>query len=73
MRNRSSLPAGLAGDEVSLKAPRATHELGPAAGLRRQLGDWLTLVWALWWLWVYVQSAVAERFPQALGWTRRLW
>ncbi len=37
------------------------------------LVEWLTLAWALWWSWAYVQTALAQRFPQWLSWTTRLW
>ncbi len=73
MRARSSSPGGLAETEPEPRAPRAARGVRPAPGLPRKLCDWLTLVWALWWLWAYVQGALAERFPHALGWTRSLW
>ncbi len=37
------------------------------------LAEWFMLAWALWWSWAYVQSALARRFPDWLGWTTRLW
>ncbi len=73
MRAHSSLQSGQVGTEPDPKALRADRGLHLVPGLPRKLCDWLTLVWALWWFWAYIQGAVAERFPQVLGWTRRLW
>jgi len=37
------------------------------------IAEWVMLAWALWWSWAYVRSALAQRFPEWLGWTTRLW
>jgi hypothetical protein len=37
----------------------------------RDLRDWLTLAWVLWWFWAYVQGALSHRFPHLLWWVRR--
>jgi hypothetical protein len=73
MRAQDSLRSGLAGTELDPMPPRVAGGLDTAPGLPRKLCDWLTLAWALWWLWAYIQGALAERFPHALGWTRNLW
>jgi hypothetical protein len=80
MRSRSSLQGGQVGNKPDPTtapkhpaAPGTTRGLRLAPGLPRKLCDWLTLAWALWWFWAYVQGALAERFPHVLGWTRRLW
>ena len=73
MRARDSSPGSLAETEPNLTSLRAARKFRPALGLPRKICDGLILVWALWWFWAYVQSALAERFPHVLGWTRRLW
>jgi hypothetical protein len=73
MRAQGSSPGDLAGTELDPVPSRAARGLGPAPGFPRKLCDWLTLAWALWWLWAYIQGALAERFPHLLGWARRLW
>lgn len=39
----------------------------------RTAGEWLTLAWVLWWSWAYVKTALAQRFPEWLGWTNQPW
>ena len=39
--------------------------------LLRDLRDWLTVAWVLWWSWAYIQGALAHRFPQLLWWALR--
>ncbi|QEH37680.1 hypothetical protein OJF2_62710 [Aquisphaera giovannonii] len=53
-------------DESGARTPSRTRLLGAVR-------DWVVLAWVIVWFWVYVQTALAERFPQLLGWTRRLW
>jgi hypothetical protein len=37
----------------------------------RDLPGWIALIWAAWWSFAYLQSALAHRFPQVLGWLSR--
>ena len=37
----------------------------------RDLPGWIALAWVAWWSFAYVQSALAHRFPQVLGWLAR--
>ncbi|WP_165235067.1 hypothetical protein [Aquisphaera insulae] len=64
--------------------PTPTTDSGPARDSHRArhpalgrfllgLRDWVILAWVIVWSWAYVQTALAQRFPGLLGWTRRLW
>jgi hypothetical protein len=41
--------------------------------LARDLSEWLMLAWAIWWSWAYVQTALAQRFPQWFAWSFHPW
>jgi hypothetical protein len=53
-------------DENTARTLARSHLLGV-------IRDWVVLAWVIVWSWAYIQTALAERFPQVLRWTRRLW
>ncbi len=50
-----------------------TKKSNRAPQLLDDLRDWLMVAWVVWWSWAYVRTALAQRFPHVLGWTRTFW
>jgi hypothetical protein len=69
MRTKRDDSAG--GSAFSGKEPDFVRAAGRAS--LGQVRDWFILGWVVWWSWAYVQGALAQRFPDWLGWTRNCW
>jgi hypothetical protein len=57
---------GLTGKVI---AGRASHR--PIRFL--DIRGWIVVAWVVWWTVAYIQTALTQRFPQLMAWTRSMW
>jgi hypothetical protein len=60
------LAAGVTGTVI---AGDASHSRIPFLDIR----GWIVVAWVVWWSVAYIQTALAQRFPQLIAWTRSMW